>query len=152
MPLYELECPSCGHMDEYFQGMNDEGVEVPCDGCGDPITRKNRVYGRRDCPYLKGLPTGGGGSLAYDFYDPTMEEQVSSPQNQKDLMKKHGLERHNPHPDDKNHRDNIRYMINNAEKDDPSLGKAIAKESGEAHRKRKKRLISKAYDKYVPNV
>ena len=36
MPRWDLECPNCGHVEEYFVPKHEDIPKTPCTKCGKP--------------------------------------------------------------------------------------------------------------------
>lgn len=145
MPVFYCECGSCGHVGEYAFGMDDERV-FGCAECGDkqPVDG-HRLYG------LEGLQISGdtvaGGCNLSGYFDEGLGEYVVSRGHRQELMRKKGLAEYSPDPEMKAHRDEARYIRENAPKGDPIAAAAARKELKTAADKRRDRLVNETFEK-----
>ena len=145
MPVYVLECGSCGHIEDYAFGTSDPRV-ASCRECGTKFNADgNRRYD------LEGLNIQGdtcAGGLNYSgYYDEGMGEYVLSRDHRKRLMKEKGLEEYSPDPEYKKHRDEAKYLRKHARPGDPEAAAAARKELKTAASKRTDRAIKSVMDK-----
>jgi hypothetical protein len=146
MPLYSLECPRCGDLDEHFMGANDALVEVPCDHCGWMMSRaKDRAY-YADIPAIRGDTCAGCDNMS-NYYDDGLDTFITSRDHRKRIMEERKLTDYEPTSEGKAARKESAYIRANAPKDDPKALEAARQQSRDMDGKRKKRVIKTAMDK-----
>ena len=145
MPNYVGECGSCGKIGEFYFGSGDR-KRCHCPSCGDTFDLDgNRRYD------LEGLQIAGdtvaGGANLSGYYDEGLGEYVMGRKHRRRLMDEKGLQEYSPDPEMKKHRDEARYIRENAPAGDPSAAAAARKEYKTAADKRTKRLIDESFKK-----
>jgi hypothetical protein len=146
MPLYSLECPRCGDLDEHFLGINDAQVEVPCDHCGWAMTRAaDRAY-YADPIAIQGDTCAGCENFS-NYYDDALEVVIESRDHRKRIMEERKLTEYEPTAEGKAARKEARYITDNAPPGDKKALAAARQQSRDMDGKRKKRVIKAATEK-----
>ena len=146
MPLYSLECPECGDLAEYFQGVDDRFAEVECEKCGAVMTRAtDRAY-YADRVMIQGDTCAGSCNFS-NYYDDGLDMHIESRDHRKRVMKEKGLSEYVPNPDMKAARKEARYILDHSPKGDKTALAAARKQSKDADSARKERVVGAAMDK-----
>jgi hypothetical protein len=145
MPTYMGECGNCGGISEYYFGSGDP-KRCNCPSCGTKFDLDgNRRYD------LEGLQISGdtvaGGANLSGYYDEGLGEYVMGRRHRRRLMDEKGLQEYSPDPEMKKHRDEAKYIRENARPGDPSAAAAARKEYKTAANKRQTRLVEQAFKK-----
>ena len=151
MPLYSLECDSCDHLDEYLQEVKDTDVEVACENCGRPLTRRdNRAY-YADRIAIRGDTCAGCSDMS-NYFDDGLGEFVKSRTHRAEIMKKKGLTDYAPDPKIQRHMDEQSYILKQAGGKDPAAVIAARAEGATADKKRKALAIKETISKGRKNL
>jgi len=146
MPLFTMECKLYGVADEYFFGAHDDPKEAPCVACGEVLNAKHDRLYAADLPCIQ---AGGGscGQANYNYFDETLDTQITSREQRDRVMEAKGLTEYSPDLTMKKHRDEARYIRARAKVGDPDAEVAIRKEYKTASDKRRNRLVKASLDK-----
>ncbi len=94
--IYKLQCPKCEVASEYWLGVHDVDVEVPCEACGAAVSRKlHRVWEPTFQIQGDTVPRG----CSYDYWDENLGVRVKSKAHRADEMKRQGLRDYAPDPE-----------------------------------------------------
>ena len=151
--LYPMECPKCGTIAEYWQGMNDEDVMTPCEACGEEFTRRGHlVYNM----VPMSLHTNCANGVSYEYFDPHLVAggvQVKSKQHRKDLMEQEGLREYAPNPELERKRTEATYVRKHAGPKDAAAANAAVKELHKtAAQMRKEKIADRGFAEVAEKI
>lgn len=146
MANYDYVCDSCKNARiDVWVSMNDVIDHEEMCGCGEKMRRLFNI------PQIMGdLPT----LTKTEYYDIGLGEYVSSRTQQRESMKRKGLEEFSPTTEDKKLLDERKYLLRHARPKEvaKATNDAFAEASEKAEDKRRKAAIDQIVDKAVAEV
>ena len=145
--FYDLKC-SCSVVTEFMMGMEEVDKIVYCPSCNKKINRReHRVL---NAPQI--ITESGPRGVSYNYWDENLETHVKNKQHRKDLMEEKGLTEYNPDLSMKKHRDEARYIREQALPNDEQAKAAIRKEYKTAHDTRLDRNVRNSLEQSFKEI